>query len=44
MKALNYSLHFLTDDKICHYAVQAFKTLMETVTDINDPSVVANML
>lgn len=37
-------MFYLSDDKICHYAAEAFKILMETLTTINDPALITNLL
>ena len=44
MKCLRFSLAFIEDEKLCHYAAYCFQILMEAMGRVNDPSIVMNLI
>jgi hypothetical protein len=44
LNALDYSLFYLLDDKVCFYAAEAFKAVMEVLTTASDEQLVSKLI
>ncbi len=44
LKCLALSLRFVEDDQLCHYAVYAFQSLMESIENMASPALVHDLL